>query len=256
MIKKSIPFFTGIFLFWGAVSLQCQNIPEEAREHFVRGKTALELAKYPEDYQSALLEFLEASALAPDWADPFYQMGTIYEKQQKYADAMISYKNFSNLSQSENLKTEVQDKIYRLEYLLEQQLKPEEIIDILMQFPNWKKSGDENSFGYWLGASVEKLNENTVRIFGEYKKNGDDSLFFSCNETILIQGPKVQISWYSDQCAPKSCPIKFTMDIEIINKTRVKTTITQVVLPTKDDYWKRLVGTYYYHNEYVKPQKP
>jgi hypothetical protein len=82
MKKIIVLLSTFSILFCGvASSFGQQAVSEEARRHMARGMAAVEMAKSPEEYGSAMREFQEASRLAPDWPDPHYNLVALFRKR-------------------------------------------------------------------------------------------------------------------------------------------------------------------------------
>jgi hypothetical protein len=81
-------FFAGIMASFGQ-----QTVSEEAKRHFDRGTAAVEIAKDPGDYKIAIDEFKQASALAPNWPNVYYNPGLVQEKsgQSKYATDTLKF---------------------------------------------------------------------------------------------------------------------------------------------------------------------
>ncbi|MGA3333101.1 MAG: hypothetical protein ABSC62_02935 [Terracidiphilus sp.] len=95
-MKKQIVVQAILFiLFCGAASSSGQQaVPEEAKRYFDRGMAAVETAKSPDDFASAIKEFEQAASLAPDWLDVYYNPGIVQEKAEKYSDAKRNLKQY------------------------------------------------------------------------------------------------------------------------------------------------------------------
>src|ERR1035437_5601976 len=120
-----------------------QAVSDEAKRHFDRGTTAVEMAKSPEDYASAIREFEQAVSLAPNWPNAYYSLGKAQEKAEKYSDAITSLRQFlrlaPNASDAEAVKTLINKVEYKAER--EQLLTNADIVDILASLGNeetWK----------------------------------------------------------------------------------------------------------------------
>lgn len=117
-----LPFF---FVLWTAQALAAgdANVSEEARRHVIRGRTALEMAKSPEDYRQAIAEFQQAAKLAPDWADVHYNLGAVEARAGDYQAAITSYRRYLELAPDAGDARKVRDEIIRLEYMLERKAR-------------------------------------------------------------------------------------------------------------------------------------
>ena len=111
-----------------------QNISDEARRHFDRGMTAVEMAKSPEDLNAAINEFKQATVLAPNWADAFYNLGKVQGAAEKYNDAIVSYRRYLQLAPDASDSEYVKSQINSLEYKAEQVLTIPEIVNVLVSF--------------------------------------------------------------------------------------------------------------------------
>ena len=124
------------------------TVPEEARRHMIRGETAVEMAKTPEDYEQAIKEFQEAARIAPDWAEPYYNLGLVQEKAGKLKDAIISLNKYVQLSPDAPDTDEVRGFIYKLEYRAEQEITADDALNLygsLLDTGKWELSGDTSA---------------------------------------------------------------------------------------------------------------
>lgn len=116
-MKKIIVLLTTIFiLIFGIASSFGQTVSEEARRHFDYGMAAIEMAKSPADYEAAIKEFEQATKLAPDWPDAFYNLGLAQEGVEKFADAARSYRQYLRLAPDADDAEEIKSLINKLEY--------------------------------------------------------------------------------------------------------------------------------------------
>jgi tetratricopeptide (TPR) repeat protein len=130
-----------ILFFWVALYFGQQTVSEEARRHMARGQAAVEMAKSPVDLDDAVKEFQEAARLAPDWPDPYYNLGLVQEKAGKFREAIANLKECLRLAPNAPDAAKVKEQIYKLEYKTEQVLSVSDIIDVLVSFSNWEKAG-------------------------------------------------------------------------------------------------------------------
>jgi len=91
----------------------------DARKHMVRGMAAIEMAKSEDELSSAADEFKQATELAPDMAEAWYNLGAIQVKLGQLQEAMASYKRYLSLAPDAADARKVEDEIIKLEYRLE-----------------------------------------------------------------------------------------------------------------------------------------
>lgn len=203
-----------------ALHAMAQDIPEEARKHLIRGKTAMDIAKNPGDFELAIGEFNQAITLAPEWDEPYLQLGKVYEKTKQYTLAIASLKTFISLTQDATKATEAKEKIYELEFLAEQTLTTEYIINTLCEgFCLWESSGDPLYWPYYYLTKFTKTGENSVQLKST-KYSDDGSLFFNVDVNLIITGPVIKFNTYSNQCS-SSCPYNISNEIEFVSKTEI-----------------------------------
>ncbi len=70
------------------------QVPEAARRHLISGQSTADLAKAPQDYQSATDEFQQAANLAPWWADAYDHLAQAQEKSGDNRKAAANFKNY------------------------------------------------------------------------------------------------------------------------------------------------------------------
>ena len=152
-----VPFFW--VLLWGTLSsFGQQAVSDEAHRHFDRGMAAVETAKSPEDYESAITEFKQAVQLAPAWPDVYYNLGMIQEKAEKYADAIASLRNYLRLAPDANDAETVKSLINKMEYKKDKEEGVKKVYDMMTSdsytrklIGDLRKSGDAWMAGYGLG---------------------------------------------------------------------------------------------------------
>lgn len=212
-------FLLGVFSAI-TINVVAQEIPEEARKHLIRGKTAFEIAKQPNDFVLAIEEFNQAIALAPNWDEPYLQLGKVYEKTKQYTEAITSLKTFISLTQDNTKASEAQEKIYELEFLAEQTLTNESIVNILCEgFSSWEMSGNQLYWPYYAATKFEKTSNNSVQLKKTIYGN-DGGVFFSVDVNLNITGPVLKFTTYCDQCTP-SCPYNISNEIEFVSKKEI-----------------------------------
>jgi hypothetical protein len=90
-------------------------VPEEAREHFIKGSALFKEAKSPDDFKLVIDEFKQAVHAAPWWPDARYNYALAYESAGQFDSAVTNLKHYLLFKLSAAEAREVQDKIYVLE---------------------------------------------------------------------------------------------------------------------------------------------
>jgi len=116
-MKKITTMIFISLLSWTTQSWGQQAVPEEAMRYMTRGQAAVETAKSVADYKKAVSEFERACELAPEWPDPYYNLGIVQEASGEYEAAAKSLQRYLELSPGAGDAAEVKKKIYKLEYL-------------------------------------------------------------------------------------------------------------------------------------------
>lgn len=101
-------------------------IPEEAKRGMGRGKAAFQSAQNPGEYQKAREEFEKAVNLAPWWADGYYNLALVEEQERKFDQALSHLKLYLLAAPNAPDKSQIEEKIYGLEYSGEQARKADE----------------------------------------------------------------------------------------------------------------------------------
>ena len=116
-------------------------VPEDAKRRIGRGQAAFELAKSPADFDNAVSEFQAAVSAAPWHADAYYNLGVAQEKAGKPAEAMSNFKLYLLAAPSAKDYSEVEQRIYKLEYAAEQKNKDDvrqaQKMEKLLQKQRW-----------------------------------------------------------------------------------------------------------------------
>jgi hypothetical protein len=212
-----------------------QTIPEEARRHMTRGQAAVELAKSPDEYDSAIAEFQKAIELAPDWPNPYYNLGLVQEMSGKYKEAVASLKQYLDLAPDAPDKAEVQELIYKLEYKVEQVLSTPEIIEVLVSFNRW---GAENSPGCNASRkefSITRQGDDSVYVPAYNVPGGGTSgeYVIAGGKAMVVSGPVLKYTTAFNICStsvfdnnheqwPDYCFYKIENEIKVASRTLVK----------------------------------
>jgi tetratricopeptide (TPR) repeat protein len=149
-----------------------QNVSEEAKRHFDRGTAAVEMAKDPDDYKIAIEEFRQATALAPEWPDAFYNLGLVQEKAGQFKDAAATLKTYLRLAPNAGDGDTVKSLINKLEFRAEQVLSVPDIISSLVSGFSVPQSGWNYS------ATVRTGNRECRRDWNElaFSREGVDTV--------------------------------------------------------------------------------
>lgn len=103
--------------------LNAAEITQEAKRHMARGQAAMEEAKDVADYQDAIIEFKKSIEYAPDWADAWFNLGVAQESAKNYTSAMESFNKYLALNPIAADSSEIEARIFKLEYKQEKQTK-------------------------------------------------------------------------------------------------------------------------------------
>jgi Tfp pilus assembly protein PilF len=120
-------FLLFVGLCTSAPARAADPVPEDARRHFVRGRTAVEMAKSPQDYRAAIEEFERAVRIAPRWADAHYNLGMVQARAGHSREAIASLKRYLELAPNAADAAQVRDEIIALEYRLEREAQLTEL---------------------------------------------------------------------------------------------------------------------------------
>ncbi len=99
------------------------RITNDARRHMGHGLAAFGLAKTPQDYQSAIKEFQQASNRAPWWPDPYYNLAKAEEQAGDDQGAATSFQNYLAAAPHAADASQVRTELYKVQYLAQQKAK-------------------------------------------------------------------------------------------------------------------------------------
>ena len=111
--------------FFSGLSL-AQDVSQEAKRHMFRGQAAMEEATDASGYRDAVSEFKQATQLAPNWADAWFNLGIAQEKAEDFGGAMASFKRYLVLAPDAPDTEEVEGLIFKLEYKRDKAQKKKE----------------------------------------------------------------------------------------------------------------------------------
>lgn len=167
-------------------SVHAATVSDEARRHMDRGQAAIEIAQTPGDLEDAIREFQQAETLAPNWPDPFYQMGMLQDKLERYDDALKNLTRYLQLAPHASDAPQVKQRINRIEYKKEkaekERLDPKNLVGV------WWVNGDtKEGPGLFYRFEIRNNNgvvEGALRTFSVVEEQG-----ISCGPWF------VQIKW-------------------------------------------------------------
>lgn len=103
----------------GLFALKGQDMSDEARRYYIRGCTAIEMAKSTGGFETAAKELKKAIELAPNFPDAYNKLGEVYEKLEICPEVVECYTKYLSFLKDETKIAELKDKIYRLEFKCE-----------------------------------------------------------------------------------------------------------------------------------------
>ena len=205
------------------------TVPKEAQRQFDRGMAAVEVAKTPEDYKQAIEEFRKAQALAPDWADVYYNLGLIQEKAEKLKDAVVSLKQYLQLAPNAPDAATVRNLITKLEYKAEQEITKEVALDIygsLSDSTKWRFVGESSAYKNW----VKGFRRDGDRILITYANKIINMTYNTAREELEGKTFTLKsILTFSDFCDErKGCDVVGFYNFEIVSKNKVQVKAVEV----------------------------
>jgi hypothetical protein len=116
MMEKTISFWLVAVLAVSTLLLfavSARAVSDEARRHLDRGQAAIEMA----NLNDAVKEFQEAIELDPKWPDPYYTLGMVQNRLERYDDALKNLKSYLQLAPNAKDAQEVKQLINKIEYM-------------------------------------------------------------------------------------------------------------------------------------------
>jgi len=101
-------------------------IPEDFKKYMARGRAAFEVAKSTEGFASAVAEFKKGVDAAPWLASGYYNLGHAQDGAGDFAGAIQSFRFYLIANPSAKDAQTVKNRIYGLEYKLEQATKAQQ----------------------------------------------------------------------------------------------------------------------------------
>lgn len=203
-------------------------ISEEARRHMARGQAAEEIAKGVDEYDSAIDEYQQAVSFSPNWPDPYYRLGVVYEKGSRLKEAAESFKNYIHLAPNVSNIEAIKEHIYKLEYKVEQILTVPEVIDVLISLSDessWKYTGNcmKSDIDFKRGKSKDTVYVMTAFNLGTMEP------WFDMRE---IKGSTLEDYFYIHKFKRGDCTVNqsgYMDDCYIIHKQKVEVVSKRLV---------------------------
>lgn len=124
-----VAFLTVSALLLPAAS--AQSVSEAAQRYLDRGQAAIAMAKTPADLNDAVKEFQKAIDLAPNWPDPYYHLGMVQNKMERFDDAVKNLKSFLQLAPNAAIAQEVKQTINVIEYKKDKEMEVKKAFELL-----------------------------------------------------------------------------------------------------------------------------
>ena len=155
-----IIFFAASFLIGQDSNLKM------AKKHFDRGMAVIEYAESVQDYNEAVKEFEEAKTLAPDWADIYYNLGIVYDKIERYTEAIENLRNYLKLVPNAEDAEVVESMLTKIEFKNEKAIeKKNKYNDLVGIWDRYDSESGEKMDSYTI---VYKDNNLTVETWGAF----------------------------------------------------------------------------------------
>ena len=139
---------------------------KNAKKHFDRGSAAIESAESLEDFNVAINEFEKAKTYAPEWADVYYNLGIVYDRVEKYNEALNNLRNYLSLEPNAEDTGEVETMINKIEYKMEKAFDKQKMYEKLIG--TWDRYDSETGEKYESFIFFYDGNNLMVRVGGEY----------------------------------------------------------------------------------------
>ena len=202
-------------------------VPEEAQRHFNRGMAAVEMAQDADGYASAIDEFSQATVLAPDWPDAYYNLGLIQDKAGRYSDAAASLRHYLQLAPNASDATAIRAMIDKAEFKAEQTLSDADILALFTSLT-------DKSLWQVKGISKTELLNQDLWWGTKIVRDGPDSLHivypaghcFGPDQYRTLNGRTLDFGTLYCTCSAaadtESCMENRRFFLEVVSKSRVK----------------------------------
>jgi tetratricopeptide (TPR) repeat protein len=223
---------------WVTLSFGQQTISEEAQRHFDRGMAAVEMAKSPDDYASAIKEFEQAIRFAPDWPDVYYNLGMVQEKAGKYRDAITSLRQYLRLAPNASDAATVKSLINKLEFKAEQEITEEVALDIygsLSDTTKWRFVGGSSAYKNWVIGLRRDGDRIWITYISDLRKEIENTfctklgekggVTFKVLESAELESNTLSLEYiftYWNFCDKPSCDVFGKYIFKIVSKNKVR----------------------------------
>lgn len=221
-----LPRIALLALLAGAcLSAQAQGIPEEAQRRMIRGQTAVEMARTPEDYELAIREFREAARQAPNWADPHYNLGLVQEKNGHYKDAVASFREYLRLAPKASDAAAVRSQLYRLEMKAEQEVTDEDALSIfasLLDTQRWKVVPASPTDDVTVHRHLSTIRIDGGELVIDYRSRHDRVRSLR----VRSAGKQLEFMYVYNLCEASvqrdECPVVYRYKLEVVSRHKVR----------------------------------
>ena len=220
-----------------------QSISDEARRHFDRGMSSVEMANSPDELQTAIAEFKQAAALAPNWPDAYFNLGKTLEAAERFAEAAAAFRDYVRVAPNSEDSSAVKSLINRLEFKAENTITAEKAVQIIPQLKSWKSTYRSEAFSYIQAKDATTIRVPHTVIWSEKTQAPD--VFY---REIKVTGPRT-LFWFRKTLIDKNNAANYMVDTivecEIVSPTKVRVAENQIwYYLTISDEAVRRVATY------------
>ncbi|MBK9162792.1 MAG: hypothetical protein IPM21_02560 [Acidobacteria bacterium] len=193
---------------------------DEARRHFDRGMAAVEMAKAPEDFQVAINEFKQATVLAPDWPDAFFNLGKMQEAAEKFTDAIASYRKYLQLAPNAPDAGDVKSLINWVQFKAENVMTVEKVVRVLGQLSTWTAKD-----GTGFHRHIRSKGPTTVEVPSAVYLRGKQREYETWRRELAVTGSKVSFHYtfvLLDDKNVANYTVDVDVEMEVVSLTKVK----------------------------------
>ena len=207
-------------------------VSAEAQRHFNRGMAAVEVAKDDDGYALAIDEFRQATELAPDWPDAYYNLGLIQDKAGKFRDAAAALRHYLQLAPAAPDAAAVSAMIDKAEFKAEQTLSREDVLNIFASL---------NDGSQWRMEGISHANDFQKKNWPQTIEKSGDSISISWNggtitnyqpfsKSFLPSGKVLNFSTFYGMCNRENqedqCPEIIDYRLEVVSRRKVIVNLT------------------------------
>ncbi|MBT0653073.1 tetratricopeptide repeat protein [Geomobilimonas luticola] len=210
--------------------VSAQVVPDAARRHMDRSQAALEMAKSPADLEDAVRELQKAVELAPDWADPYYSLGILQNRLERFDDALKNLARYLQLAPNARNAQEVKQLINKIEYRKEKTEKDRKDPNSLVG--TWWVNGETNEGpGLFYRIEIRNINGKVMGGLREFSVTEEQRL--NCGPqfgNIEWDGTSLVIPgtyyFYCDKSVQLNCcPAPARLSLTMVAKDTLKGTL-------------------------------